>query len=117
MFFQLGEIVVGHRVRHLRSALRDLQRGALRFGEEWARFIFPERILLFRGDADPLSRVRGVRHAVTALSGTARHLRDHVAELRIDRRAWSVDRANRLLSRGGRVDRMRRIARVRRRRG
>ena len=90
MLFQLGQVRVGDRVRHLRRAVRDPQRGALRFREKRAPLKLPERILLFCGNADAFSRVRGV-HAVDASSGTTRHLRDHVAELRIDRRARPVD--------------------------
>ena len=91
VLFQLGEVRVGDRVRHLRRALRDPQRGALRFREKRAPLKLPERILLFCGDADAFSRVRDVRHAVAASSGTTRHLRDYVAEPRIDRRARPVD--------------------------
>src|SRR5215472_360164 len=52
MFLQLCEIGVGYRVRHLRGALGDSERRALRCGEDRARFIFPQRIFLVRGNAD-----------------------------------------------------------------
>jgi tetratricopeptide (TPR) repeat protein len=49
IFLQFGEILVGDRIGHLRGPLGDAQRGALSGGEQGARLVFPERLLLSAG--------------------------------------------------------------------
>src|SRR6516225_5708560 len=57
---------------------------------------FPKRIFLVRSNADAFGRVRGVRHAIAATGGAARHLRDQIPKLWIDLRARPVDRCTQL---------------------
>src|SRR5262249_16997846 len=84
LFAQLAQPIVGHRVGPRSCREGKIKRCPFRSAIKRVRLILPDRRELFVFDAEVQGAAGGVRHAILASRGAARHVRDDALEAAID---------------------------------